>query len=120
WRLKPLHRLMVMSSAYQQSCRSPAAEAAVKVDPENRLWWRFSQRRLSAEEIRDGMLAISGALNPKIGGASVMVPVDQELVHLLYKPAQWEVAGNAAEHQRRSIYLIAKRNLRLPFMETFD
>ncbi len=120
WRLKPLHRLIVLSSAYQQSSRSPTAEAAAKVDPENRLLWRFSQRRLSAEEIRDTMLAASGQLNPKIGGASVMVPVDKELVQLLYKPSQWEVAQSSAEHQRRSIYLIAKRNLRLPFMETFD
>jgi hypothetical protein len=119
WRLKPLHRLIVMSSTYQQSCRSPAAEAAT-MDPENRLLWRFSQRRLSAEEIRDAMLAVSGALNPKMGGPSVMVPVDKELVQLLYKPTQWEVARNATEHHRRSIYLIAKRNLRLPFMETFD
>src|SRR5436190_1029062 len=120
WRLKPLHRLMIMSSAYQQSSHSAIAEAAARVDPENRLLWRFSQRRLSAEEIRDAMLAVSGALNPKIGGPSVMVPVDKELVQLLYKPSQWEVARNAAEHHRRSIYLIAKRNLRLPFMETFD
>lgn len=120
WRLKPLHRLIVMSSAYQQSARSPAVESAARVDPENRLLWRFSQRRLSAEEIRDAMLAVSGALNPKVGGPSVMVPVDKELVQLLYKPAQWEVARDATEHHRRSIYLIAKRNLRLPFMETFD
>jgi hypothetical protein len=120
WKLKALHRLIVLSSAYQQSSRSSAAEASGKVDPENRLLWHFSQRRLSAEEIRDAMLAASGALNPKIGGASVMVPVDKELTHLLYKPAQWEVAKSADEHHRRSIYLIAKRNLRLPFMEAFD
>jgi hypothetical protein len=120
WRLKPVHRLIVMSSAYRQSSDSPTAEAASRVDPENRLLWRFSPRRLSAEEIRDAMLAVSGALNPKIGGPSVMVPVDKELVQLLYKPAQWEVARNATEHHRRSIYLMAKRNLRLPFMETFD
>ena len=120
WRLKPLHRLMVLSGVYQQSSRSPNAGAAAKVDPENRLLWRFSQRRLSAEEIRDTMLAVSGRLNPKVGGPSVMVPVDKELVQLLYKPGQWEVARDATEHDRRSIYLMAKRNLRLPFMETFD
>jgi hypothetical protein len=120
WRLKPLHRLMVLSSTYQQASYSPTADTATKVDPENRLLWRFNRRRLSAEEIRDAMLAVSGRLNPRIGGPSVMVPVDKELVRLLYKPAQWEVTREAAEHQRRSIYLIAKRNLRLPFMETFD
>jgi hypothetical protein len=48
------------------------------------------------------------------------VPVDPEQVKLLYKPSQWEVTKDATEHDRRSIYLIAKRNLRVPFMETFD
>jgi hypothetical protein len=66
------------------------------------------------------MLAVSGRLNLREGGASVMVPVDPELVGLLYKPSQWQVAHGETEHSRRSIYLIAKRNLRLPFMETFD
>ena len=42
--------------------------------------------------------------------------VDKELVALLYKPSQWEVTRNASEHDRRSIYLIAKRNLRVPFL----
>lgn len=120
WKLKPIHRLIVMSSAYRQSCRTPAAASAIKIDPENRLLWHFSQRRLSAEEIRDAMLAVSGQLNVEMGGPSVLVPVDQELVQLLYKPAQWEVTRAATEHHRRSIYLMAKRNLRLPFMETFD
>ena len=120
WRLKPLHRLMVLSSVYRRSSHPPDAGAAARVDPENRLLWRFNQRRLCAEEIRDAMLSASGELNPEVGGPSVMVPVDRELVQLLYKPAQWEVTRNAADHRRRSIYLIAKRNLRLPFMETFD
>ena len=120
WRLKPLHRLIVLSSAYQQSSHPSGSEAAVAMDPENRLLWRFNLRRLSAEEIRDAMLSVSGRLNTRIGGPSVMVPVDSELVRLLYKPAQWEVARDASEHHRRSIYLMAKRNLRLPFMEAFD
>ena len=49
-----------------------------------------------------------------------MTPVDADLVKLLYKPSQWEVAKDAADHHRRSIYLIAKRNLRLPSLEVFD
>ena len=48
------------------------------------------------------------------------MPVDQELVQLLYKPTQWQVTSDAREHDRRSIDLIAKRNLRLPFMENLD
>jgi hypothetical protein len=122
WRLKPIHRLIVLSSTYRQSSRTwPVAEAeARRSDPENRLLARFNRRRLTAEEIRDAMLAVSGRLNTKAGGASVMVPADPELVGLLYKPAQWQVASSASEFDRRSIYLIAKRNLRLPFFETFD
>ena len=66
------------------------------------------------------MLAVSGKLNQKMGGPSVMVPVDPDLVKFLYKPSQWAVTSDPREHDRRSIYLLAKRNLRLPFMETFD
>jgi len=120
WSLKRLHRQMVLSSTYRQSIHSPIADRAEQSDPDNRLLWRFSRRRLSAEELRDAMLAVSGRLNLQAGGRSVMVPVDSQLVEQLYKPTQWLVAGRAAEYDRRSIYLIAKRNLRLPFMETFD
>jgi Protein of unknown function (DUF1553) len=110
----------VLSSAYRQSGRSPIAVDAQRIDPQNRLLWHLSRRRLTAEEIRDAMLAVSGRLNPKPGGPSVMVPVDPELVKLLYKPSQWQVTPAKAEHNRRTIYLLAKRNLRLPFMDTFD
>jgi hypothetical protein len=66
------------------------------------------------------MLVVSGQLNSKMGGPSVMVPVDPDLVKFLYKPSQWAVTSDRNEHHRRSVYLVAKRNLRLPFMETFD
>jgi hypothetical protein len=82
--------------------------------------WKFNRRRLSAEEVRDAMLAVSGRLYAKMGGQSVIVDVEQDLVDLLYKPSQWEVTPDRREHDRRSIYLLAKRNLRLPFMEAFD
>jgi hypothetical protein len=99
WRLKPLHRLILLSHAYRQTA---------------------APRRLDAEEIRDAMLAISGRLNRKAGGESVMLPVDPDLVNLLYDPKQWQVTPDEAEHDRRTVYLIAKRNLRLPFTEVFD
>jgi hypothetical protein len=66
------------------------------------------------------MLAVSGQLNAAAGGHSVMLPVDQELVNQLYAPTQWRVTRDEAQQARRSIYLYAKRNLRLPFMEVFD
>jgi hypothetical protein len=89
-------------------------------DEDNRLLSHYPRRRLSAEEIRDSMEMISGRLNDSMGGSSVVLPVDSDLVDLLYAPAQWAVTPNPAEHDRRSVYLLAKRNLRLPFLEAFD
>jgi hypothetical protein len=120
WRLKPMHRLIVLSNAYRQSGVSDSSAEAGRDDPEVRLLWRFPRRRLGAEEVRDAMLAVSGRLDPTAGGPSVMVPVDPDLVKLLYKPSQWKVAADPSQHDRRSVYLIAKRNLRLPFFEAFD
>jgi hypothetical protein len=120
WHLKPIHRMILLSSTYRQSSRSPLTATAMRIDPQDRLLWHFPRRRLAAEEIRDAMLAVSGQLNLMAGGPSVMVPVDQELIDLLYKPEQWAVTDDEVEHLRRSVYLIAKRNLRLPLLEVFD
>ena len=122
WSLKAIHRRIVTSGTYRQSSsiRDPQSPIRNSADPDNRLLWRQNRRRLSAEELRDAMLAASGRLNRQAGGASVMTPVDPELVNLLYKPSQWQVPGDVSQNDRRSIYLIAKRNLRLPFMEAFD
>jgi hypothetical protein len=120
WRMKPIHRMIVQSSVYRQSSRSPDATQPLLADPDNRMLWKFPRRRLSAEEIRDSLLAVSGRLNDALGGSSVMVPVNEELVGLLYDPLQWQVTEDKTEHDRRSVYLIAKRNLRLPLLEAFD
>ncbi|MDA1315732.1 MAG: DUF1549 domain-containing protein [Acidobacteria bacterium] len=120
WHTKPMHRMMVLSSTYRQSSLSPDEKRAADADPDNRLLWKFNKRRLEAEEIRDAMLAVSGKLNLAPGGESIMIPVEQELVDSLYAPHQWVVAADPSDHYRRSVYLIAKRNLRLPFMEVFD
>lgn len=120
WSVKSLHRMILLSNTYRQSAGNPDMAVAMRRDPENRLLWCFQPRRLEAEEIRDAMLAASGRLNLKMGGESVIVPVEQRLVGLLYKPSQWQVTADPAEHDRRSVYLIAKRNLRLPFLEVFD
>jgi len=121
WKMKPLHKMILMSATFRQASKNPAHEqAAMAKDADNRLLWHGPARRLTAEEVRDAMLAVSGRLNAKMGGESVIVPVQQSLVDLLYDPTQWDVTDDPAEHDRRSIYLIAKRNLRLPFMEVFD
>src|SRR5262249_4319710 len=94
-------------------------EAAAK-DPEDALLWKFAHRRLEAEEIRDSMLAIAARLNLKIGGPSYMVPIDPELVLMLKRPQYWVPTRDKSEYDRRTLYMIYKRNLRLPFVEVFD
>lgn len=65
------------------------------------------------------MLAASGQLNLKRGGPGVRPPLPPEVVVTLLKN-QWPVTKDAAEHNRRSIYLFVRRNLRFPFLEVFD
>jgi hypothetical protein len=120
WKIKAIHRLILLSSAYRQSSLSPLEKVAIAKDSENALLWKFSQRRLEAEEIRDAMLTISGRLNPKAGGPSFMVPIDPDLVLMLKRPQYWVATRDKSEYDRRTIYMIYKRNLRLPFVEVFD
>jgi hypothetical protein len=120
WKFKALHREILLSNTYRQSSRHPNEKLGLAKDPNNDLVWHFARWRLEAEEIRDASLAIAGKLNLKTGGPGVIPPADKELVHLLYKPSQWRVNPDEEEHYRRSIYLLAKRNLRLPMMEVFD
>jgi hypothetical protein len=120
WRIKPLHRMILLSSAYQQSSISPIEKSAMEKDSENALLWKFSHRRLEAEELRDAMLAVSGRLNLKAGGPSFMPPIDPALVLSLKRPQYWVATRDKTEYDRRTVYMIYKRNLRLPFEEVFD
>ena len=87
WRLKPLHREILLSAAYRQTARREPDAVAARVDPSNRFLWRFHPRRLDAEQVRDALLAVSGELDPAAGG-----------------PAG---DGNGT---RRSVYTMKKRN----------
>jgi hypothetical protein len=120
WTLKRVHRLILLSSTYRQASQVDDAKAATEKDPANRLLWHFPQRRLDAEEVRDAMLSTAGVINSKAGGPSVLLPVEKDLVNQLYDKKQWATTKDAAEHNRRSVYLLVKRNLRLPFAEVFD
>jgi len=120
WKMKPLHRMILLSNAWKQASASPIGKAAMDKDPDDDLVWKFAKRRLEAEEIRDSMLAASGRLNAKMGGPSVMTPIDQDLVKMLKRPQYWVPTKDKSEYTRRTIYMIYKRNLQLPFMGVFD
>jgi hypothetical protein len=70
--------------------------------------------------VRDAVLAVSGRLNRKTGGPSVTVPIEPDLTRQLYDPSLWRVTADEKEHDRRSVYLLARRNLQLPFFQVFD
>jgi Protein of unknown function (DUF1553)/Protein of unknown function (DUF1549)/Planctomycete cytochrome C len=68
WSIKKLHRLIMLSSVYQQQSGAPAEAQAARVDPENRWLWRMNPRRLDFEAMRDSLLAVSGRLDLSLGG----------------------------------------------------
>jgi hypothetical protein len=123
WSLKHLHRLMVLSAAYRQDSRGGDPAAATK-DPDNRLLWRMNRQRLGGEALRDAALAVSGRLNPAVGGPSVKVPLEPEVYELIFTEGEpdglWPVTPDADQHRRRSLYLFRKRNVRMPLFEAFD
>ncbi len=114
WSLKKLHRLIVLSSTYQQS--SDYREAAANVDPANKLLWRFQRRRLEGETIRDAILSVSGALNTKMYGPGVFPPLPSGMV----TRGGWKADEDASEASRRSVYVFVRRNTRYPMFESFD
>ena len=70
WKLKPLHEMMMNSATYRQTARREPTATEDNADPSNRLLWRFRPQRLDAEQVRDAMLAVSGELQQREGGAS--------------------------------------------------
>jgi len=96
WKLKPIHKLILTSAAYQQSSTSDAAKA--KLDPDNRLVWRQPVRRLQAEVIRDSILFVGGRLNTTMYGPGTL----------------------SEESPRRSIYFTMKRSKLIPSLVVFD
>ena len=115
WSVKHIHKLIVMSRAYQQG--GSGTPEALKVDPENRWLWKFPRRRLDGEALRDACLAVSGQLNLKAGGPSVFPDLPAELKI----PAKdWKPSAEAGERNRRSVYVFVKRNLRYPLFALFD
>lgn len=117
WSLKKLHRLILTSATYQQSCaESPDAK---RLDPDNKLWSHFQRRRLEAEALRDAILYVSGALNPVMFGPGARArPGD---VNLAPEAARSPLAVREGPQQwRRSLYLGVSRSNPSIMLESFD
>ena len=117
WKLKRLHQLIVLSAAYQQGSSGVAPAA----DPDNRLLWKLPLRRLEGEILRDAILATSGALNDKMYGPAVKLPIAAEamLARNLKDPYPAKI-DDSDELRRRSVYLFHKRVVPYPLLQAFD
>jgi hypothetical protein len=118
WSVKSIHRLIMTSSAYRQSSRWDAT--AAEADPENRLLWRFSPRRIEAETVRDAILAVSGSLNRAMGGPGIFPRIDPAVIGT-GSTNKWPVdVEEDSATWRRSVYVFQKRSVVLPLLEVFD
>ena len=118
WKLKRMHKLIMMSATYRQSSAGNAA--ALAKDPGNDLWWRYPMRRLTAEEIRDSILAVSGRINLQLGGPSVYPPIPREVLAGQSVPGAGWGKATPEEASRRSVYIHVKRSLAVPLLSLND
>jgi hypothetical protein len=118
WKLKRLHKLIMMSIAYRRASAGDAVN--LKADPSNSLFWRFNMRRLTAEEVRDSILAVSGSLNLKRHGPSVYPRIPKEVLAGQSRPGEGWPTSPPEEANRRTIYVGVKRSLQVPILATHD
>lgn len=116
--LKAMHRLLLTSATYRMASM-PVPEAAAK-DPQNDLFWRFDRRRLTAEEMRDSLLAMAGVLELQTGGPSVFPPLPAQVLATASRPDEAWGDATPAEAARRSLYVHSKRSLQEPLLAAFD
>lgn len=118
WSVKRMHRLIMLSSVYRLDSSSDSEHTAT--DPENRWLWRTNRRRLDAESLRDAVLAVAGTLNTKMGGRPVLPPLSEEERLGMWDRDDWPESLDPSEHERRSVYIFAKRQFPYPMFKTFD
>jgi len=119
WSVKRMHKLIMTSRAYRMSSRT-SHRRALEIDESNALLWRQNLRRVEAEVIRDTMLAVSGALNPKPGGPSVFPTLPKEVHGTQDSSGKGWGESPPDEQNRRSIYLVVKRALKVSLLECLD
>lgn len=118
WSIKEMHRLIMSSHAYRMASKYDN-ETNQKVDPENRLLWRFRLRRLDAESLRDSILAASGKLNRDVGGPPIFPRLDASILASM-KNGIWKNEEDVSKELRRSLYVYRKRGLPFPLFDVFD
>ncbi|WP_047246208.1 PSD1 and planctomycete cytochrome C domain-containing protein [Maribacter thermophilus] len=117
WGMKALIKDIVMSGTYRQS--SVATPELYQKDPNNELYARGPRLRLSAEQIRDQALAISGLLSKKMYGPGVMPPQPDGVWQSVYSNESW-IESKGEDKYRRAIYTYLKRTSPYPSFITFD
>jgi hypothetical protein len=117
WSIKAMHRLIVTSATYRQSSRSNLE--ALRRDEGDRLLWRKAPVRLEAEMVRDAMFAVSGRLDPRLGGPSYR---DHDLMKAPGTPAVLYEAVDPSKPglDRRTLYRAWFRGGRSTFLDAFD
>jgi hypothetical protein len=117
WDLKKLLKEMVMSATYKQD--SKVSQEDLQKDPFNKFYARGSRVRLSAEQVRDQALVISGTINEKIFGPSVF-PFQPKGIWLSpWNGQEWQMSKGASQY-RRALYTYWKRTSSYPSMVSFD
>ncbi|MDG2124593.1 MAG: DUF1553 domain-containing protein, partial [Verrucomicrobiales bacterium] len=125
WSIKRLHKTILTSATYQRATRHPDMQQLRNDDPNNELLAYFEPRRLTAEEIRDTLLAVSGELNPEMGGLPVHPEINQEvalqprMIQFSIAPA-FQASQRPDQRNRRSIYTYRVRGQADPFLEIFN
>ena len=125
WSVKHMHRLIMMSDTYRQSSSHPDAKSLAEKDSGSQLYAAFRPRRLTAEELRDAMLAVSGELNPAIGGIPIRSDMNLEaalqprMIMGTFAPS-YVPNPKPEDRNRRSVYALKLRGHRDPMMETFN
>ncbi len=117
WSLKEMQKLIVTSATYRQS--STATNALLERDPFNRLYARGPRLRLEAETVRDNALAISGLLNPKIGGPSVFPYQPEGVWAIPYSGEKWTLSDKGDQY-RRGLYTYWRRSAPYATFMAFD
>jgi len=118
WRLKRLHKTILMSEAYQAA--SAGTTEGLAKDPLNDTFWRFDMRRLAAEELRDSIHVTSGEFNPRMFGPGVFPEIPKAVMAGQSVPGKGWGSSPPEQQARRSIYAHLKRSLVTPILADFD